>query len=154
MAEHFDLLANISFHGCDIDELEFTKLHIIEKIKDYDRKVRYELNQKNDITAIFNDNATYTFYTSNPYTQDLRLKQVTYSMIYLSIGCNNYNMNKDYWYKLFKYILNDEELFIFNAVIQLDFNGDKEIITNIYDAAYNYDTKYIILKAGDNKEYL
>ena len=93
MAEHFDLLANISFHGCDIDELEFTKLYIIEKIKDYDRKVRYELNQKNDITAIFNDNATYAFYTSNPYTQDLRLKQVTYSMIYLSIGCNNYNMN-------------------------------------------------------------
>ena len=63
-------------------------------------------------------------------------------------------MNKDYWYKLFKYILNDEELFIFNAVIQLDFNGNKEIITSIYDAAYNYDTKYIILKAGDNKEYL
>ena len=41
-----------------------------------------------------------------------------------------------------------------NAVIQLDFNGDKEVITNIYDADYNYDTKYIILKAGDNKEYL
>lgn len=63
-------------------------------------------------------------------------------------------MDKAYWYKLFKYILNDEELFILNAVIQLDFNENKEIITNIYDDAYNYDTKYIILKAGNKKEYL
>ena len=154
MAEHFHLLVNISFHGCDIDELEFRKLQIIEKIKDYDRKARYEINKKNDITAIFNDNATYSFYMDNPYTQDLRLKQVTYSRIYLSMGCCNYNMDKAYWYKLFKYILNDEELFILNAVIQLDFNENKEIITNIYDDAYNYDTKYIILKAGNKKEYL
>lgn len=153
MAEHFHLLANISFHGCDIDELEFRKLYIIEKIKNYDRKVRYELNKQNDITAIFNDNVTYSFYTSDPYIQESD-KNIYYSKKYLSMGCCNYNTNKTYWYKLFKYILNDEELFIFNAVIYLDFNGDKEIITSIYDDAYNYDTKYIILKAGNKKEYL
>lgn len=152
MAEHFHLLASISFMGCPSNELEYHKLKIIEAIKSYDRRVRYELNQRY-IQAIFQDNVTYSFYTDNPYIQE-SLKEIAYSRIYLSMSCDNYNMNKAYWYKLFKYILNDEELCIFNAVIQLDFNGDKEIITNIYDDAYDYETKYIILKAGNNKEYL
>lgn len=152
MAEHFHLLASISFMGCPSNELEYHKLKIIEAIKSYDRRVRYELNQRY-IQGIFQDNVTYSFYTDNPYIQE-SLKEIAYSRIYLSMSYDNYNMNKAYWYKLFKYILNDEELCIFNAVIQLDFNGDKEIITNIYDDAYDYETKYIILKAGNNKEYL
>ncbi len=152
MAEHFHLLATINFSDCMGSELEYYKLNILETIKYYDKKVRYELNIENQ-RDIFQDNVVYNFYTSNPYT-DKHSKDIYYSRIYLSMSCDNYNMNKAYWYKLFKYILNDEELCIFNAVIQLDFNGDKEIITNICDDAYDYETKYIILKAGNNKEYL